>query len=104
MAKRDRLNNDVRRFETSAKKDRNFYSHVKKYNNKQATRIGPILDSNGILRSSKEEMTKAFGDKLGEELKPDSSLEERLQIQSNSCKYCIKTHINESTIRNININ
>lgn len=83
MAKRDRLNNDVRKFETSAKRDRNFYSHVKKYKNKQATRIGPILDSNGVLRSSKEEMTKAFGDKLGQELKPESSLEERLQIQSN---------------------
>ena len=84
MRKRDRENNDIRRFEISAKKDRNFYQHVKKYKNKQATRIGPIFDSNGTLRSSKEEMTAAFGEKLGNDLKPSEDLDVLRMVQENS--------------------
>ena len=87
MAKRDREQNDIKRFETSAKKDRNFYQHVKKHKNKQATRIGPVFDSNGTLRSSKEEMTAAFGEKLGNELRPQEDLAILRTIQSNSLAF-----------------
>ena len=85
MAKRDRIQNDIHRFETSARKKQSFFAHVKKLKSKQPGRTGPIIDSQGIRRSTKKEMTAAFGEKYEAELKPEFPLEELLYRQP-TCK------------------
>ena len=85
MAKRDRTQNDIRKFETSAKKKKSFFSHVKNIKNKQTNKVGPVVDSHGVRRATKKEMTMAFGEKLGSELKPEFPLSELLYRQP-TCK------------------
>jgi hypothetical protein len=71
MSKRDRVQNDIRKFEVSAKKNRNFYAHVKKKTKGKSNKIGPVYDTKGHLRSTKKGMANAFGEHLGEELIQD---------------------------------
>ena len=82
MCKRDRVRNDIRKFEVSAKKKKNFYAHVKKVKSKQTSKIGPVLDSNGILRTTKEEMAVAFGEYHEKQLRPEKSLKEMKYLSS----------------------
>ena len=80
MCKRDRTINDIKKFEVSAKKKKNFYQHVKNTKSK-SSKIGPILDSSGNLKSTKKEMTEAFGTHLGTELTPDLTFEQLQNLQ-----------------------
>ena len=81
MQRRDKIHNEIRSFETSAKKGIFFfYSHVKNINGK-STKTGPVFDSNGVLRSSKEDMANSFGEHLGNQLRPDLTLEETHKLQ-----------------------
>ena len=82
MCKRDREINDIRKFEVSAKKKKNFYQHVKKTNS-QSSKIGPVLDSEGNLKSTQKEMTGSFGTHLGKELTPELTFEQLQKLQEN---------------------
>ena len=82
MCKRDREINDIRKFEVSAKKKKNFYQHVKKTNSK-SSKIGPVLDSEGNLKSTQKEMTGSFGTHLGKELTPELTFEQLQKLQEN---------------------
>ena len=81
MCKRDRTMNDIRKFEVSAKKKKNFYQHVKGTNAK-SSKIGPILDLNGNIKSTKKDMTESFGANLKSELTPDLTFEELQELQA----------------------
>ena len=70
MIKRDRVVDQIRRLETSKDKKKNLYAHVKAAKGK-STNTGTVKDSNGILRSSNQEMATAFGEHLGNQLLSD---------------------------------
>ena len=81
MCKRDRTINDIKKFEVSAKKKKNFYQHVKNTKSK-SSKIGPILDSDGNLKSTKKEMTESFGSHLDTELTPELTFEQLQNLQA----------------------
>ena len=69
MMKRDRISNEIRRLDTSERKNRNLFDHMKSFQKKQTTE-GPIRDRNGDLKTEDDEMANAFNDNLGEQLTP----------------------------------
>ena len=67
MMKRDRITNEIRRLDTSERKNRNLFDHMKSFQKKQTTE-GPIRDRNGDLKTEDDDMANAFNDNLGEQL------------------------------------
>jgi hypothetical protein len=53
------VQNDIRKFEVSAKKNKNFYAHVKSKTKGKSNKIGPVYDKNGKLQATKKGMTDA---------------------------------------------
>ena len=54
---------------------------MKKKTKGKSSKIGPVFDANGVLRSTKKDMTNAFGEHLGNELKPDLTFTEVQKMQ-----------------------
>jgi hypothetical protein len=69
MMKRDRITNEIRRLDTSERKNRNLFDHMKSFQRKQ-TSEGPIRDKNGDLKTEDDEVANAFNDNLGDQLTP----------------------------------
>ena len=69
MIRRDRIANEIRRLETSEKKQRNFFDHMKGFQKKH-TAVGPIRNKTGDLQTDKEQMANTFNENLGDQLLP----------------------------------
>ena len=76
MQRRDQTHNEIQRFQINAKRGKNFYTYVKKVRGK-TSKIGPMRDIRGNLKSKKKEMAVAYGEYLGNKLKPDRPIEDR---------------------------
>ena len=81
MMKRDRVTNEIRRLETSERKQRNFFDHMKGFQKKQ-TSEGPIRNKNGDLQSEDADMTNTFNENLGDQLLPGEKTKHRLDQDS----------------------
>ena len=74
MVNKDRVDNEIRKLQTSEKKQKNFFDHMKSFQKKQSTE-GPIKDKKGDLKTSDEDIADTFNTNLGDQLqhgeKPD---------------------------------
>ena len=69
MVNKDRLENEIKRLQTSEKKQKNFFDHMKSFQKKQTTE-GPIRDKKGDLKTSDEFIANTFNTNLGDQLLP----------------------------------
>ena len=69
MIRRDRVAKEIRRLETSEKKQRNFFDHMKGFQ-KNHTSVGPIRNKNGNLQTEEEQMANTFNENLRDQLLP----------------------------------
>ena len=68
----DRAHHQIRRLEISKEKRKNLFAHVKEAKSKPSVNItGPVIDMGGTLRTSDEEVSNAFSELMGEQLKSD---------------------------------
>ena len=69
MVNKDRVDNEIRRLQTSEKKQKNFFDHMKSFQKKHTTE-GPIRDKRGDLKTNDEDIANAFNTNLGDQLQP----------------------------------
>ena len=65
MSDNDRVNNQIKKLEISQDRRKNLYAHIKQAKSKTSS-VGPIMDSNGTLRSSDQDMSDSFSGLLGD--------------------------------------
>ena len=65
MSDNDRVNNQIKKLEISQDRRKNLYAHIKQAKSKTSS-IGPILDSDGTLNSSDQDMSNSFSGLLGD--------------------------------------
>ena len=67
MVNKDRVDNEIRRLQTSEKKQKNFFDHMKSFQKKHTTE-GPIRDKKGDLKT--KDIANTFNTNLGDQLQP----------------------------------
>ena len=69
MVNKDRVDNEIRKLQTSEKKQKNFFDHMKSFQKKNTTE-GPIRDKRGNLKTGDEDIANTFNINLGDQLLP----------------------------------
>ena len=69
MINKDRVENEIRKLQTSERKQRNFFDHMKSIQKKN-TPEGPIRDKEGNLKTDDEDIANTFNTNLGDQLLP----------------------------------
>ena len=69
MVNQNRVDNEIKKLQTSEKKQRNFFDHMKSFQKKPSTE-GPIRDKKGDLKTSDEDIADTFNTNLGDQLQP----------------------------------
>ena len=74
--KSDRQHHQIRRLEISKEKNMNLFAHVNAAKSKPSVNItGPVIDMDGILRTSDQEVADSFSNLMGDQLKSDEKPE-----------------------------
>ena len=69
--KHDRAYYQTKKLEISKNQRKNFFTHFKEAKGKPSINItGPVLDLDGILKTSDQDVADSFGNLMGEQLKP----------------------------------
>ena len=70
--KSDREQFQIRQLEVSKEKNKNLFAHVKAAKSKPSVNIiGPVIDMEGNLRTSDQDIANSFSNLMGEQLKSD---------------------------------
>ena len=69
MINKDQVENEIRKLQTSEKKQKNFFDHMKSFQKKNTTE-GPIRDKEGNLKTDDEDIANTFNINLGDQLLP----------------------------------
>ena len=69
MINKDRVENEIRKLQTSEKKQKNFFDHMKSFQKKNTTE-GPIRDKEGNLKTDDEDIANTFNINLVDQLLP----------------------------------
>ena len=79
--KNDRINHHIRLLEISKDKRKNLFAHVKEAKSTPSVNItGPVIDAEGVLRTSDREVAEAFSGLMGDQLKSDEKSEINWEI------------------------